>query len=142
MRTLIDTNLLVSLVSARGTEAQRILEHFATQGDELVVSPQCIYEFWAVATRPLAANGLGKNVAEAATEVAAILNTFDLLSDPAGLVETWLKLCQTHQVLGKPSHDCRQVAFAVSHNCQRIATLDGQLYARFSEIEIISKLNL
>src|SRR5205085_1500117 len=34
------------------------------QGHTLYIIPQCVYEFWAVATRPSANNGLGLSCAE------------------------------------------------------------------------------
>jgi len=67
-RILIDTNVLIALINGahpahESVEAQ--LAELQAEGHALIVAPQCVYEFWVVATRPVVNNGLGKSPAEA-----------------------------------------------------------------------------
>jgi predicted nucleic acid-binding protein len=66
-RVLLDTNILVFLTSPASlwhTHSQRAVERLIQRGDKPVFSSQVVYEFWSVATRPVAANGLGWPVAD------------------------------------------------------------------------------
>src|SRR6185369_2944291 len=67
MNVVLDANVLLRLAdptsSAHAIAATAILA-LRLHGHTLYVVPQCIYEFWAVATRPIANNGLGLSVTE------------------------------------------------------------------------------
>jgi hypothetical protein len=54
-------------------------------GDRLVIVPQNIYEYWVVATRPIANNGLGFSAKHTESTVDAFLETFSLLRDERGI---------------------------------------------------------
>ena len=59
-RYLLDTNILLRAVnktSSQHSAAVHGIGALAGQGHDLVVTPQVLVEFWAVATRPLQANG-------------------------------------------------------------------------------------
>ncbi|MBI1786445.1 MAG: PIN domain-containing protein [Acidobacteria bacterium] len=67
-RVLLDTNILVYLASPESplhALCQRTLETLIQRGGKLAFSSQVVYEFWSVATRPAAANGLGWPTADA-----------------------------------------------------------------------------
>ncbi|MDQ3652607.1 MAG: hypothetical protein M3458_20490 [Acidobacteriota bacterium] len=71
MSYLVDTNVLLRYAQKSHTmrpDARRALLTLRKQAEELCIIPQNIIEFWAVATRPLANNGLGLTVDEAARE--------------------------------------------------------------------------
>jgi hypothetical protein len=62
---LLDTNVL--LRHAKATDPDHPVVTAAVtallgQGETLCIVPQNLYEFWVVATRPLASNGLGLSV--------------------------------------------------------------------------------
>ena len=64
---LLDTNIL--LRNARVTDpdfatVDTAINKLHADGEILCVVPQNIYEFWAVATRPAVANGLGLSIPE------------------------------------------------------------------------------
>src|SRR5438270_13147031 len=68
MNVLLDTNILARMAQP-GTPACQ-LAHDATdalgrRGDTLYLVPQVLQELWVVATRPVAANGLGLTPAQA-----------------------------------------------------------------------------
>jgi hypothetical protein len=59
---LIDTNVLLRSAvntSARNPAAAGAVAMLLSQGDELLLAPQVLMEFWSVATRPAAVNGFG-----------------------------------------------------------------------------------
>jgi hypothetical protein len=71
-RYLIDTNILVRIVSPRDPlkpAAVRAVDTLRRRNDSLCVAPQKLLEFWAVATQPPEANGLGLEPEAAAQEV-------------------------------------------------------------------------
>ena len=84
MSYLVDTNVLLRLVQKNHpmrSVARQALLTLRKQGEKLSIIPQNIIEFWAVATRPLASNGLGLNVNEAARETKKLKRLFNLLPD-------------------------------------------------------------
>ena len=59
---LADTNLLLRLADSGSSQhhiATKALVRLFGQGDEVFLTPQNLIEFWAVATRPVEANGFG-----------------------------------------------------------------------------------
>jgi predicted nucleic acid-binding protein len=66
MRILIDTNVLARIAHknhAHTPIAHAALRRLWSDGHELRIVPQVLYEYWSVATRPVAENGLGFSVA-------------------------------------------------------------------------------
>ena len=73
MSHLIDTNVLARLIvvnDPRSQAARAAIDQLQQNGVGLVVTPQNLIEFWAVATRPVEANGLGLSVEKTREEVA------------------------------------------------------------------------
>ena len=74
MRILIDTNVLLRSVEAGHFHHQSSVEAIdilRRTGHELTITPQNLYEFWSVATRPLENNGLGMTTTESQAEAPA-----------------------------------------------------------------------
>ncbi len=71
---LLDTNLLVRMTRPLDPQcgvARAAIQTCRARGDRLIVVPRNLYEFWAVATRPLGPppggqNGVGMTPAQAA----------------------------------------------------------------------------
>jgi len=81
---LLDTNILLHLANTRTPEhrvAKAAVVRLLSGDERLVVAAQVLFEFWSVATRPVAANGLGWSVARARAEVDAIRSRFRVLED-------------------------------------------------------------
>ncbi len=69
---LADTNLLLRLADPASLQhliATDALARLLRQGDEVFLTPQNFVEFWAVATRPVEANGFGWDSKRTAREV-------------------------------------------------------------------------
>jgi len=65
---LLDTNVLLPLsdgASAEQSVAEHAVSRLRLRGDHPYITAQNIIEFWAVATRPLDANGLGWSTQQA-----------------------------------------------------------------------------
>lgn len=105
-------------------------------GDEFVVAPQNLVEFWTVATRPVDNNGLGMATAEAKAHVEDILRSFTFLPDTVASFARWFDLVDRYGVSGKATHDARIVATLLDNGVRRILTFNGKDFAWFAEIKV------
>jgi hypothetical protein len=113
MRFLFDTNVLLrsaELAHAHFQVSIDAIDVLRSRGHELILVPQILYEYWSVATRPVANNGLGLSPAEAAAELTALRRLFRLLKDERGIYSAWNELVVAHAVRGKQAHDARLAA--------------------------------
>src|SRR4051812_18224769 len=95
--------------------ARQVLQRLTATGATLHVAAQNLIEFWVVATRPLASNGLGLSPAQAATEVSNFKAAFHLLPDTPAVFPEWERLAVLYQIQGKQAHDLRLVAVMKVH---------------------------
>ena len=140
MRIFFDTNILVRLmnpVDPNHATAFRVANHYLRNGDDLVLAPQNVYEFWVVATRPAVANGLGMTVTEAATELVNLRQQFTILDDIPPILHEWERLVTTHGVIGKPAYDARLVAAMPVHGLTHILTFNIGDFQRFPGITVL-----
>ncbi len=98
----------------------------------LCIAPQNLIEFWAVATRPVENNGLGRSIVEAEKELARLKKFFTLLPDSPAIFPEWEKLVVTCEVKGKPTHDARIVAVMKANDVDHLVTFNGGDFKRFS----------
>jgi predicted nucleic acid-binding protein len=100
--------------------------------------PQNLYEFWAVATRPIAAtNGLGLTAPQAKAEMLRILSLFAMLPDTPAIFAAWGRLVDLYDIKGKTTHDARIAAAMITHNVAHILTFNDRDFARYSGISVI-----
>ena len=124
---LLDTNILLRSAddkSAQHLEAQKAVARLLGQGDDCYLTPQMLIEFWAVATRPVSANGLGWNVAKTQAEIDQLLDQFPLLEDTPEVFQHWLALVISHTVMGKRVHDIRILAVMQTHAISHLLTFN------------------
>lgn len=141
MNVAIDTNVLLRSIQPAHPMHPAAVEALQTLGDggaRLVIFPQVVYEFWVVATRPAAENGLGMTTDEAESNVDSLLRLFTLLNDTAEVFEHWRTLVKSHDVKGKPAHDARMVAAMLAHGIDTIITFNGADFARYASIQVKS----
>jgi predicted nucleic acid-binding protein len=140
MSTQLDTNILTRLAQptdpAHGTARAAVVKLQAAGRGPCIV-PQNLYEFWAVATRPVANNGLGLTVPECQAEVARLKALFPLLPDAPALCAVWESLVVAHNCKGKVAHDARIVAAMMTHGLSDLLTFNTADFARFSGITAI-----
>jgi hypothetical protein len=78
---LVDANVLLRSAKPRHSQygaAKAAVTSARRRGYAPCIVPQVIYEYWVVATRPIAENGLGMTTAEAETDIAQIIEQFHL----------------------------------------------------------------
>jgi len=138
---LLDSNILIRLVNLndpRHQTAQDAIHELSEQSEELVVAPQCLYEFWVVSTRPTEARGgLGRTVKETYTDIQEFLRLFRLIDDDA-LFAPWLNLVKGALVSGTAAHDARLVALMKRAGIAAVLTFNTDDFARFAEIVAVS----
>jgi predicted nucleic acid-binding protein len=137
MKVLLDTNLLTRMAEPGYVQHQPALDStdlVGTQGHDLLLVPQILYEFWFVCTRPLGLNGLGRSAAEAESELAKFKSLFAILDESPLILPEWEKLVTSLQVIGKNAHDCRLVAAMTIHNVSHLLTFNEQDFRRYPGI--------
>jgi predicted nucleic acid-binding protein len=140
MDVLVDTNVLLRRAEpghAQYPIAKSATEALIRSGLRLCVVPQVYYEFWAVYTRPVAANGLGKSPVEAAKELVALKSIFALLPDSGPIFTQWESLVWQYGVQGKNTHDARLVAAMLVHGVAQLLTFNAADFARYGGITVL-----
>jgi predicted nucleic acid-binding protein len=137
--TLLDTNILTCLAHPdhpRHIVARDAVRFLLERAEEVCVVPQNLYEFWVVATRPAAQNGLGMSLDQAQAECSQIKRLFTLFRDERGILGEWERLVAQHAVMGKTGHDARLVAAMHRHGLTHLLTFNAEHFARFPGITI------
>jgi len=118
-------------------QVKAALDTLLLQGDVLYITPQVLVEFQALATRPLAANGLGMTAAEASAWAAQIEALFPLLPETPDIYPRWRALVDAHDVRGRQVYDARLVAVMEAHGVNRLLTLNPTHFRRFGGITVV-----
>ena len=143
MRVLIDTNVLLRLANAAQDPsfaiAESAIENLRYQGHTPTIVPQNLYEFWAVATRPQAENGLGMTTEKAKSEIASLAPPlFELLQDERAILQRWMELVVRYEVKGKSTHDARLVSAMLRHGISHVLSFNNADFNRFHEIVVVT----
>jgi predicted nucleic acid-binding protein len=144
MAVLFDTNILLRLAQKHhphNAAAARALDLLLDQNEDIVVVPQVLVEFWAVASRPLNANGLGLTFENIAIEVEKTKNFLRLLPE-LPIHGEWLRLVTKYRVSGKNVHDARLVAAMAVHGIRQILTFNGPDFTRYAEVSVLDPVSL
>jgi len=140
MNVLLDSNNLIHYASPTDAEHPVIVSALAAlraAGFTPHISPQTLYEFWVVATRPTTARGLGLSVAECDALISRLETVFPLLPDKPDLFAEWRRLVVAHDCKGKAAHDARIVAAMNLHGVVRIMTLNVADFTRYPGLIIL-----
>jgi predicted nucleic-acid-binding protein len=81
---LLDTNILLrsrDLELAYHGLVNDTLSHLISQDHSCYITSQVLVEFWVVATRPLASNGLGWTIEETTQALQLFINLFGWLAE-------------------------------------------------------------
>ncbi|ARV58784.1 twitching motility protein PilT [Nostocales cyanobacterium HT-58-2] len=127
MSYLIDTNVLLRVVqknSPMHSDARRTFVTLRKQSEKLCIIPQNLIEFWAVATRPLASNGLGLTTDEAEKATKKLKRILILFPDTPVIFTVWENLVTKYQVMGKQAHDTRLVAAMIAYQMTHLLTFN------------------
>jgi predicted nucleic acid-binding protein len=137
---LLDTNIILRFADANSAEHViisdaifRILE----QGDRCFITAQVVIEFWVVATRPVAVNGLGWDVEKTERAVQMLISQFEWLEEVPDIFTHWLNLVTTNKISGKRTHDLRIEAVMLAHDVSHILTLNPKDFVAVEGITIV-----
>jgi len=142
---LADTNLLLRLADPASPQhpiATNALARLFREGDEVFLTPQNLIEFWAVATRPVDANGFGWNSERTAQEVTELQARFPLLPDSPDIFPRWLELVKQLPIHGKRVHDACLVAVLQAHAVAHLITFNTSDFAAFPSLSLVDPRSL
>jgi predicted nucleic acid-binding protein len=145
MSILLDTNILARLVdrtSIQGANAAISVAKLLAGGETIHLVPQILYEFWAVATRPIADNGLGMSAQQAKAQLDGMRSAATLLSDNSAITEEWEKLVLLYDVKGRSAHYARLVAAMMAHGISSPLTFNGKDFSRYPGITLLDPSDL
>jgi predicted nucleic acid-binding protein len=140
MSTLLDTNILTRFAQPTHPMHHTALDAAAAlrrRGEVLCLVPQNLYEFWVVATRPTAQNGLGMTPAQAQSELSRLKAFFTLLDETPAVLPQWEQLVTLHQVRGRNAHDAHLVAAMVVHRLGQILTFNVSDFQSFHGVTVL-----
>lgn len=144
-RYLLDTNVLLRAAqeeAADHTVATSAISSLAARGEDLVLTPQILIEFWSVATRPIDVKGLGWSVQLADEEVTRLLDQFPILVDRPEVFAHWLQIARSHGVKGRKVHDARLVAIMRAHGVSHLLTFNVDDFRGHLDIAIVHPRNV
>jgi predicted nucleic acid-binding protein len=136
---LLDTNLLGRITDSSApqcAQARQAIHVLLARREQLIIVPQNLFEFWAVATRargapPAGHNGLGMTPEQASQWIQFFQRRFLLLPDRDDLVARWHALVAGLGVKGFRSHDARLVAAMQTYGIARLLTFNGNDFKDF-----------
>jgi predicted nucleic acid-binding protein len=137
---LLDTNLLLRLSDGASPDqalADQAIKTLRLRGDWPCGAAQNLIEFWAVATRPVGANGFGWDTQKTRVEIDQLLSKFQLLDDTSAILINWVNLVTTHDVKGKKVHDARLVAVMQAHGVTHLLTFNTDDFKSYSGITLV-----
>lgn len=141
MTYLVDTNVLLRSVQpthAMHQAASHAIDILLRQGEEICIISQVLIEFWAVATRPIANNGLDFDIETTVREIEEFKQLFTFLDDTPTIFTEWEILVEQYRVIGKKAHDARLVAAMKAHNLTHLLTFNADDFKRFANITIVN----
>lgn len=138
---LLDTNIVLRVVNREDPQHALVSDAVAALGNAgagMCVTPQNLVEFWNVATRPAAKNGLGRAHEWAATEMTRAQRLFRLVPDHPDVFEEWKRIVLHYRVSGVRVHDARLAAFMRVHGVPNILTFNTRHFTRFPFLTVVN----
>jgi predicted nucleic acid-binding protein len=139
VRWLLDTNVLLRIAQpnhSMNRVARDSVRLLLRRKEQVQVVPQVLFEFWVVATRPTANNGLGLTPDDVKRKLEKAEVFFELLLDTGAIYGEWLRLVHKYSVSGVAAHDARIVAAMKTHNVTHLLTFNAEDFKRFNKTEV------
>ena len=130
---LVDTSVFGRLTNGKSNHrapATRAIQ-YALRKSKPAVAAQTLYEFWVVATRPVASNGLGWSASRTSAWLTALKRVCQFIPEDPRCFDQWLLLVSRHNTMGKPAHDARLVAVMQIYNISEIITFNVSDFQRY-----------
>lgn len=140
MPVLGDTNIIWRRFAPHDPhypEIKNAIDTLLLQGDTIYITPQNLIEFYALATRPSSANGLGLTSQEANAKIKQIETFFPLLEEIPSIYSYWRILMESYECHGRQVYDARLVAVMMAHGIKAILTRNPSDFRRFHDIQVV-----
>jgi len=137
---LVDTNVAARWLQPRDPQyalCRAAVRTLRTRGDAVYVTAQVAVEYWALATRPVAANGLGMTPAHVAPRVRLLLRNIPLLAETEAVFTEWQQLVEGYGILGRQVYDARIAAVMLAHGVTHLLTMNPTHFRRFNGITVV-----
>ncbi len=135
MAYLLDTGILLRLVNAQDrlhSTVRLAVELIGAKNEEVFTTSQNIAEFWNVATRPIADNGLGLLVGAMVGLLEQIVEPVcGMLTEHPATYQELKHLGAKYQFRGKQIHDARIAAQMLCWKIDNILTLNDRDFHRY-----------
>jgi predicted nucleic acid-binding protein len=139
---LADTNILLRFLLRNDPSYPAIrqaVRTLKTRGEQIVITPQNMAEFWNVCTRPITVRGgLGLSVEATEMRLRLLERHFPVLPDNPAVYEQWKRLVLAHKVRGVNVHDARLVAAMIVHGVTHILTANIRDFERYPGITVVA----
>lgn len=145
MAYLLDTGILLRAFDPASGDYEQVLRSLDLlwqRGETLFVTVQNLAEFWNVATRPIANNGLGLNAVEVAKQLQAIEDFAIVLTESAQSFAVWKRLVIEQSVVGAKVHDARLASVMLVAGIANILTFNERDFRRLAGLSPISPANV
>ncbi len=136
----VDTNILVYATDPQSpwhAKATQALNDARQKGIELVISPQILREYLAIATRP---TGGKPRTADALENVRTFQEELEVVETSSAETAQLLALVERYTVAGKQVHDANIVSTMLLHGIRHILTHNVGDFARFSDLVTVLPL--
>lgn len=140
MAYLADTNVLLRWIQPQDIDHARAVQAVLSlreAGEEVVLTPQNLVEFWNVATRPKERNGVGLTPAQADQETQRLERLFPVLLDRPEIHGVWRRLVVECGVSGVQVHDARLAAAMAVHGVTHLLTFNGRDFTRYQSVTVV-----
>jgi predicted nucleic acid-binding protein len=141
---LIDTNVVARTLQKNHIHHRPAMDSIlflrTSQIEILVISPQIIQEFYAIATR--ASNGLAITPDNALHEIQLIKQDYPLLPESALIYPQWEQLVAKYKPTNRRVFDTKHVAFMLVHRIPKILTFNDQDFLHYSEIQALNPFDV
>ena len=138
----VDTNVLVYATDPRSplhTLATATLQHMGEQGLLLVVSPQVLREYLAVANR-LPSAGCGTPLNDVLDNIDSFRASFRVVADDPAVLDRLVTLIRQIPTAGRRVHDANIVATMLTHGVRRLLTHNTGDFERYAQLITIVPL--
>jgi hypothetical protein len=132
---LIDTSVLARLANLADAQypiVDRAVVELHRRGEVLHSTSQVLIEFYNVATRSAALNGLGLSIVDTEALAAGFEATFPVLAETPAIYPAWKALVGALGVIGKQVHDARLVAVCHVHAVGHLLTFNVAHFTRLA----------
>ena len=137
----VDTNVLLSATDSARTDhgaARAVFEKAIGAGVHLAISGQIIREYLVVATRPVAANGLGMQPIDAVRNADIFQHRTLLLEETEAVADRLRILVESYSLKGTRIHDANLCAVMQVHGISQLVTQNGSDFEPFAEVHALS----